>query len=57
MKYSGMAFEIIALLLVAVLIGQKLDQRIYPDASYFTALLVLLFLVGYLLKLYYSLNE
>jgi F0F1-type ATP synthase assembly protein I len=55
MKYAGMAYEIIGILVVAALIGTQLDKWLYPGESYFTAALLVLFLIGYLVKLYFSL--
>lgn len=52
LKYSGMVFQLFILLAIAAFIGQKLDQRYNTKSPYFTASLLILFLIAYLFKLY-----
>jgi len=52
LKYTGMAFQMFALLLIAVFLGQKLDEKFQLEESLFTIFLSLFALVGYLVKLY-----
>jgi len=48
--YSGMVFQIFALLLVAYLIGQAIDRRFNFKHPYFTILLLLLAIFAYLYR-------
>lgn len=57
MKYSGMAFQIVAYLLVGVLLGKQLDKYFETSKSYFTAGLAILFLGAYFVKLVADLNR
>ncbi len=57
MNYSGMAFELVALLLVAVFLGKKLDKWLELDKPYLTLALLILFLIGYLARIYYSVTN
>ncbi len=57
MHYSGMAFELIAILVIAVVVGKKLDAWLSLPKPYATLFLLILFLVGYFLRIYYSLKN
>ncbi|MDX1685386.1 MAG: AtpZ/AtpI family protein [Saprospiraceae bacterium] len=52
MKYSGMAFELAAYLIVAVLIGGWLDDLLELEDPWMTILLLFLFLAGWFIRLY-----
>jgi F0F1-type ATP synthase assembly protein I len=51
MKYSGMAFQIAAYVLVGIFVGRQLDKYFATAKPYFTALGAILFLVAFLIKL------
>ena len=53
-RYSGMAFELLVLILIMVFLGKKLDSYFDTGKSYFTAALVIFGVVGYMVKLYYE---
>lgn len=55
LKYSGMAFQIIAYLLVGIFLGKKLDQYFNMDQPLFTALLSVVFLAAFFFKIYVDL--
>lgn len=57
MRYSGMAFELVGLLVVAVLLGGKLDAWMGNEVRYITLALLFLFLIGYFIRIYYSLTK
>lgn len=57
LKYSGMAFQIIAYLLVGIFIGTKLDAYFEMEEPLFTALVAMAFLILYFFKLYIDLNR
>lgn len=42
MKYSGMAFQMGAVMFIGITIGKKLDERFQTDKPYWTMLLALL---------------
>lgn len=56
-RYSGMAAEMFVLLLVMVLLGRYIDQKMANPKNYVTAVLVLLGLGGYLYKLYLQVSK
>jgi F0F1-type ATP synthase assembly protein I len=51
MKYSGMAFQIAAYVLVGIFIGKQLDKYFATSRPLFTALGAVLFLVAFFIKL------
>lgn len=51
MKYSGMAFQIAAYVLVGIFIGKQLDKYFETSRPFFTAFGAILFLVAYFIKL------
>lgn len=44
-RYSGLAFQLVAVTLLGVFIGQKLDKRFSPDQPIFTLIISLIFIV------------
>lgn len=57
LKYSGMAFQIIAYLVVGIFLGKKLDQYFQTKDPIFTALLATVFLGAFFFKLFVDLNR
>jgi F0F1-type ATP synthase assembly protein I len=57
MKYSGMAFQIAAYVLVGIFIGKQLDKYFATSRPFFTAGGAVLFLVAYLVKLIADVNN
>ena len=57
MRYSGMAFELVALLLVAVFLGGKLDNWLELEKSYMTMTFLIIFLVAYFFRIYYAFSK
>ncbi len=55
LKYSGLAFQMFVLLLIAVYAGQWLDNKFDFQRPYLTALLLIFALLSYFIKLYYDL--
>ncbi len=53
-KYTGMAFEILALTLIMVFVGKKLDSWLQTTKPYMVAALISFGIIGYLVKLYYE---
>ena len=53
-KYAGMAFELLALTLVMVFLGKKLDSWLNTSKPYMVAALVSIGIIAYLVKLYYE---
>ncbi|HMY83316.1 MAG TPA: AtpZ/AtpI family protein [Saprospiraceae bacterium] len=52
LKYSGMAFQLIGVIVFGYLIGNYLDDTFRPGKTkYWTAGLILLFLMAYLYKI------
>lgn len=56
-KYSGMAFEMVAYLLIGYFLGSWLDKWIETEKQYFTALFIILMMGAYLFRLYKDLIE
>ncbi len=57
MKYSGMAFQMVAYIVVGILIGKQLDKYFETSRPYFTAALAITFLIAYFIKLVIDLNK
>jgi putative Mn2+ efflux pump MntP len=57
LKYSGMVFQLFIMLLIAAWIGKKIDAHFQTKMPYATALLLILALVGYLVKLAIDLSK
>jgi F0F1-type ATP synthase assembly protein I len=55
MHYSGMAYELVAILIVGVIAGKKLDAWLELDKPYMTLGLLMVFLIAYFVRLYYVL--
>lgn len=55
LKYSGMVFQLFALLFIAAFAGQKIDAWLGNKTAYVTALLLCIAVLGYLLKIYFEL--
>lgn len=57
LKYSGMVFQLLVLLFLAAYAGQKIDERLGNETAYVTALLVLVAVIAYLIKIYFELSK
>ena len=55
LKYSGMVFQLFVLLLIAGWGGKKIDAYLGNETPYITALLIIIFFVAYMYKLYIDL--
>lgn len=56
LKYSGIGFQLIAVILIGVFLGKYLDKRFENETPYITAGLILVLLVIFLVKLIRDLN-
>ncbi|HEB62617.1 MAG TPA: AtpZ/AtpI family protein [Bacteroidetes bacterium] len=56
-RYSGMAFELLALILIMVFAGKKLDAYFDNKKSFLTAALVVFGVIGYMVRLYYEITK
>ena len=57
MKYSGIAFQLVGLLLVSIFLGKKIDSWLGNEKAYCTALLIILVFSAYMYKLYIELMK
>ncbi len=57
MKYSGMAFQIAAYILLGLFAGKQLDKYFLTEKPYFSALGAVLFLVAFFIKLVNDLHR
>ena len=57
LKYSGMAFQIAAYILVGLFVGKQLDKYFETSRPLFSAAGAVLFLVAYLVKLIADVNR
>jgi ABC-type uncharacterized transport system permease subunit len=57
LKYSGMAFEMLAYIGVGILIGRGMDRWIGTSRAYFTLAFALLFLIAYFVRLVKDLSK
>lgn len=57
LKYSGLAFQLAALIVVAIWSGQWLDAKLGLEQPYITILLTLLLFTGFMYKLYKDLID
>ncbi|MDH3650011.1 MAG: AtpZ/AtpI family protein [Saprospiraceae bacterium] len=57
MKYSGMAFQIAAYIIVGLFLGKQLDKYLENDRPLFAALGAILFLIAFFIKLVNDLNK
>jgi len=56
-RYTGMAFELLILILVMVFIGKKIDSWLGFEKPLMLVLLVCFGMVGYMVKIYYQTNK
>ncbi len=57
MKYSGMAFHMVAYIVVGLFIGRQLDKYFTTARPYFSALFTIVFLTAYFVKLVADLSK
>lgn len=57
LKYSGIAFQLAALVFIGIYTGQWIDTKMNMDKPIFTMLLVILFFALFLYKLYDDLKK
>jgi len=57
LKYSGIAFQMFAILLAGWWGGSKLDQYFALEKPYIALALMFIFLIGYLTKLYLDVTK
>jgi F0F1-type ATP synthase assembly protein I len=57
LKYSGLAFQLAAVVLAGILIGGWLDKQFMLQKPLFTMLLVMIFFGGFMYKLYKELTS
>lgn len=57
LKYSGLGFQFIAVILLGGFAGRFLDRKFENETPYFTAGLILFFLIAYLIKLVRDLSN
>lgn len=56
-KYTGLAFQLFATIAVSVILGLWLDSKLNFEKPIITALLIPIFLIGFIYKLYIELNK
>ena len=56
-RYTGMAFELLVLILIMVYIGKKIDSWLGLEKPIMLVFLVCLGMVGYMVKIYYQTNK
>ncbi len=56
-RYTGMAFELLALILIMVYIGKKIDSWLEFEKPIMLVLLVSFGMIGYMVKLYYQTSK
>ena len=57
MRYSGMAFQMVGYIVVGIFLGKQLDKYFETARPVFTALLSVVFLVVYFVKLVADLSR
>jgi Na+/glutamate symporter len=57
MKYSGLAFQMVAVICISYFIGNKIDTFVGNEKPYFVMLLIFTIFIAYLYKLYKELND
>jgi hypothetical protein len=57
LKYSGLAFQLAAVVLAGIFLGRWLDRKFMLEKPLFTMLLVIIFFSGFMFKLYKELTE
>jgi len=56
-RYFGLAFQLFVVLVIAAVLGNWIDSLLELERPIFTALLIPLFLIGFIYKLYLDLNK
>ncbi len=56
MKYSGMAFELLAIVLISVYLGSWIDDYFGFQKPYIMLLLIIVLFVGYMIRMFKDLN-
>jgi len=56
-RYTGMAFELLVLILLMVYIGKKMDSWIGFEKPIMLVFLVCFGMIGYMVKIYYQTNK
>lgn len=56
-RYTGMAFELLILILIMVFIGKKIDKWLELEKPIMVVLFVCFGMIGYLVKIYYEMNK
>lgn len=51
MKYTGLAFQLAAVVFISIFVGGKIDDRLALDVPLVTILMILLLIGGYFYKL------
>ena len=57
LKYSGLVFQLVGVVVAGLLIGKWLDGLLHLEKPYITMLLILVFFSGYMYKLYIELSR
>lgn len=57
MKYSGMAFQMAAYIIVGLLVGKQLDKYFETSRPIYSGLLAIVFLLAYLIKIVAELSR
>ncbi|MFZ1749973.1 MAG: AtpZ/AtpI family protein [Saprospiraceae bacterium] len=57
LKYSGLAFQLAAVVFIGIFAGKWLDKTLNMSKPIFTMSLVLILFSGYMYKLYIELNR
>ncbi len=52
LEYSGLAMQLFVVLFIGLWLGQKIDHYLELSKPYFTALLIIVFLVLFFYKIY-----
>ena len=56
LKYSGLAFQLAAVVLAGIFLGRWLDSKFMLEKPWFTMILVMIFFGGFMFKLYKELT-
>jgi uncharacterized membrane protein len=57
LKYSGLGFQLVAMILIALWLGNKVDTKFNFDPPYFTILFILVAFFGFMAKLVVDLSK
>lgn len=55
LKYSGIAFQLVAMVLIGLFLGQWVDEKMGNEKPLITILCILVFFTLYMIRLYYDL--